>query len=393
MFYCLDHSPQYSNSERSDEFIDFTMMYVFFVSVYSITSRNNASISNFGGGFRWKSEYPWCIIEVKSKHFPTAFKKIEKNKKKNDGKTGIFTQNQFLTESIFLYGCNLKTNHCKYLKFSPNVYVMRLNFKFLRKRLTITIYPQTNLNICYFQKTDESSPFKIVFRLQRYLSLHSNLTYPSPRSTPPPNVQQSDNYYYNSKLLNMDDEGTITIPKLAWKLIHNLTRNKNNINNGTFKNIIEYNTVLKIINNFKDKTAAGFDKISVKLLKKYSSFAPYFVNTAFFRINFNSPMSHHFIKQIKQKMRWTIDRYLCFTTYQVFACVEQQDEYLEKHNFHQSQLSRTRLVTRHQQCNTHNKKYIHIRLNDIFPTYDGFKAFLLTLNSKINSSSYNWVTH
>ncbi|KAF0771464.1 Uncharacterized protein FWK35_00004590 [Aphis craccivora] len=41
------------NSERSDECIDFTMMCVFFcVSVYSITSRNNAPISNFGGGFR-----------------------------------------------------------------------------------------------------------------------------------------------------------------------------------------------------------------------------------------------------------------------------------------------------------------------------------------------------
>ncbi|KAF0749283.1 Uncharacterized protein FWK35_00030358, partial [Aphis craccivora] len=26
------------------------------------TSRNNASYSNFGGGFRWQSEYPWCII-------------------------------------------------------------------------------------------------------------------------------------------------------------------------------------------------------------------------------------------------------------------------------------------------------------------------------------------
>ncbi|KAF0709751.1 Uncharacterized protein FWK35_00038151, partial [Aphis craccivora] len=38
---------------------------VFFVSVYSVTSRNNASISNFGGGFQWQSEYPWCIIEVK----------------------------------------------------------------------------------------------------------------------------------------------------------------------------------------------------------------------------------------------------------------------------------------------------------------------------------------
>ncbi|KAF0753066.1 Uncharacterized protein FWK35_00038832 [Aphis craccivora] len=46
------------------------MMCVFFffvfVSVYSITSRNNAPISNYGGGFRCKSEYPWCIIEVKS---------------------------------------------------------------------------------------------------------------------------------------------------------------------------------------------------------------------------------------------------------------------------------------------------------------------------------------
>ncbi|KAF0739494.1 Uncharacterized protein FWK35_00016288 [Aphis craccivora] len=45
------------NSERSEECIDFTMI---------ITSRNNAPISNFGGGFRCKSEYPWCIIEVKS---------------------------------------------------------------------------------------------------------------------------------------------------------------------------------------------------------------------------------------------------------------------------------------------------------------------------------------
>ncbi|KAF0762909.1 Uncharacterized protein FWK35_00018627, partial [Aphis craccivora] len=80
---------------------------------------------NFGGGFRCKSEYPWCIIEVKSKHFPTVFKKIEKTKKKkkNDEKTGIFTQNQFSTKSIFLHGCNSITNHCKYLKFSPNVYV------------------------------------------------------------------------------------------------------------------------------------------------------------------------------------------------------------------------------------------------------------------------------
>ncbi|KAE9530455.1 hypothetical protein AGLY_010917 [Aphis glycines] len=47
------------NSERSDECIDFTMI---------ITNRNNASISNFGGGFRWKNEYLWCIIELLINH-------------------------------------------------------------------------------------------------------------------------------------------------------------------------------------------------------------------------------------------------------------------------------------------------------------------------------------
>ena len=70
------------DSERSDECIDFTMMFFFFVSVYSITSRNNALIANFGGGFRWQSGNPWCIIQVKSKHFPTVFKKSRKTKKK-----------------------------------------------------------------------------------------------------------------------------------------------------------------------------------------------------------------------------------------------------------------------------------------------------------------------
>ncbi|KAF0765666.1 Uncharacterized protein FWK35_00027148 [Aphis craccivora] len=44
------------DSERSEECIDFTMI---------ITSRNNAPISNFGDGFRCKSEYPWRI-KVKS---------------------------------------------------------------------------------------------------------------------------------------------------------------------------------------------------------------------------------------------------------------------------------------------------------------------------------------
>ncbi|KAF0714993.1 Uncharacterized protein FWK35_00037115, partial [Aphis craccivora] len=54
--------------------------FFFFVSVYSITSRNNAPISNYGGGFRCKSEYPWCIIEVNI--FQQFSKKSRKTKKK-----------------------------------------------------------------------------------------------------------------------------------------------------------------------------------------------------------------------------------------------------------------------------------------------------------------------
>ncbi|KAF0761069.1 Uncharacterized protein FWK35_00007572 [Aphis craccivora] len=44
--------------------------------MYRITCLNNASISNFWGCFQWKSEYTWCIIMVKNKHFPTLLKKI-----------------------------------------------------------------------------------------------------------------------------------------------------------------------------------------------------------------------------------------------------------------------------------------------------------------------------
>ncbi|KAF0705608.1 Uncharacterized protein FWK35_00038089 [Aphis craccivora] len=88
------------------------VFFVFCVCVQHNYSRNNALVLNFGGGFRWQNEYSWCIIGK----LPTIFKKIEKNGK-------FFTQNQFSTKSIFLYGCNTKTNHCKYLKFSQNVYI------------------------------------------------------------------------------------------------------------------------------------------------------------------------------------------------------------------------------------------------------------------------------
>ncbi|KAF0751538.1 Uncharacterized protein FWK35_00022092, partial [Aphis craccivora] len=84
------------------------VFFFFFVSVYTRKCRNNARISNFGDvGALGKSFF----------EFNNSFQKRREKPKKNDGKTGIFTQNQFSTKSIFLYGCNSKTNHCKYLNF------------------------------------------------------------------------------------------------------------------------------------------------------------------------------------------------------------------------------------------------------------------------------------
>ncbi|KAF0751086.1 Uncharacterized protein FWK35_00018973 [Aphis craccivora] len=79
------------DSERSEECIDFTMI---------ISSRNNAPISNYGGGFRCKSEYPWYIIEVK------IFKKIEKNKKKKmTEKREFLRKTSFRPNRIFFMVC------------------------------------------------------------------------------------------------------------------------------------------------------------------------------------------------------------------------------------------------------------------------------------------------
>ncbi|KAF0748172.1 Uncharacterized protein FWK35_00025071 [Aphis craccivora] len=52
-----------------------------------------------------------ALYKSKVNIFQQFSKKSRKTKKKNDGKTGIFTQNQFSTKLIFFYGCNSKTNH------------------------------------------------------------------------------------------------------------------------------------------------------------------------------------------------------------------------------------------------------------------------------------------
>ncbi|KAF0769124.1 Uncharacterized protein FWK35_00008927 [Aphis craccivora] len=108
------------NYERSD----FTMMCDFFFwSVYSITSRNNTSISNFGGGFRWKSEYPWCIIEVKVPYEFSNFYEICRKR-----------------ENLH-FSFNLS---CKYLKISPLLIIqiltkIRQNHEYLQIILELRV--------------------------------------------------------------------------------------------------------------------------------------------------------------------------------------------------------------------------------------------------------------
>ncbi|KAF0754676.1 Uncharacterized protein FWK35_00032444 [Aphis craccivora] len=66
--------------------------------------------------------------------FPNSFqKRREKPKKKIKEKREFLRNTSFRPNRFFLYGCNSKTNHCKFLKFSPNIYVkviyIQLNFQ------------------------------------------------------------------------------------------------------------------------------------------------------------------------------------------------------------------------------------------------------------------------
>ncbi|KAF0762272.1 Uncharacterized protein FWK35_00002811 [Aphis craccivora] len=83
----LEHRLVNNHSERSEECIDFTMI---------ITSRNNAPISNYGDGFRCKSEYPWCII---------SFQKNREKQKKMTEKREFLRKTSFRPNRFFFMVC------------------------------------------------------------------------------------------------------------------------------------------------------------------------------------------------------------------------------------------------------------------------------------------------
>lgn len=86
-----------------------------FVSEETFSSRNSAKINNFESAFWKQIRFFWDLGISKVKHSQYFFKytgKIEKN----EGKSGIFTQNQFSTKFCF-FSVKLK-NDLRYLNFS-----------------------------------------------------------------------------------------------------------------------------------------------------------------------------------------------------------------------------------------------------------------------------------
>ncbi|KAF0714748.1 hypothetical protein FWK35_00034836, partial [Aphis craccivora] len=117
----MTYKLQVTNSERSEECIDFTMMCVFFFFFFYLF----LCLSPRFGAVK--------VDPVSDRKVNVVCTLGGQNAGKNQKKMGIFTQNKFSTKSIFLYGFKSKTNHCKFLKFSPNIYVsvmyIQLNFQ------------------------------------------------------------------------------------------------------------------------------------------------------------------------------------------------------------------------------------------------------------------------
>ncbi|KAE9535636.1 hypothetical protein AGLY_007537 [Aphis glycines] len=101
--FWLSSRISWDDSGRSNECIDFTI-------IPSLKRKLNL-VGTLGG--------------QKLKIF-NIFEMNREKPQKNEEKTRFFTQNQFTSKSNFLFCYNSKTNRCKYLKFSPNVYISAL---------------------------------------------------------------------------------------------------------------------------------------------------------------------------------------------------------------------------------------------------------------------------
>ncbi|KAF0768623.1 ATP-dependent helicase ULS1-like [Aphis craccivora] len=179
------------DSERSDKCIDLTMMCVFF--------------SNFGGGFRWKSEYPWCIIKVKMTEKREFLRKTS------------FRLDRFfyMTTKIFNFSENFFLNHSKYLKIEykvPNKIHMH-NFFLLAFELLDFLQQffliKTLMLRCTKNELKETSSFALPEKNVHAIKVHFSLfaTYLHEKAARKALKEKVDRSYYQRDLLFL----TITV--------------------------------------------------------------------------------------------------------------------------------------------------------------------------------------
>jgi len=92
-----------------------------FVSVYTLRSRNTASIFNFSIFFDGKVN---LVGALRRSHIPFSVQKRREKQNKNYGKPGNFERNRFSPKSILVFGATLRQMTVGiYVTFSLVVYI------------------------------------------------------------------------------------------------------------------------------------------------------------------------------------------------------------------------------------------------------------------------------
>ncbi|KAF0765402.1 Uncharacterized protein FWK35_00011226, partial [Aphis craccivora] len=118
-----------------------------------ITSRNNASISNFLGGFRWRNKYPWCIIEVKN-----ILQQFSKNREKQKKK--LTEKREFLRKTSF------RPNRFFYMVIHHDIFLFSNFYEICQKRENLQDYKyNTNISRRHL-KMSPSQFFLLAFEVQ-----------------------------------------------------------------------------------------------------------------------------------------------------------------------------------------------------------------------------------
>jgi len=87
----------------------FLILIFFFVGVYTMSSRNNASIFHFS---------TYLALRRSTYKISSIFLRRRDKRNKKLQKISIFSQNQFLTKSILVFCCNSKINERRSITFA-----------------------------------------------------------------------------------------------------------------------------------------------------------------------------------------------------------------------------------------------------------------------------------